>query len=496
MGGSGRPGRVRNLLVLLTDEQRADTLGTYGGDPRWTPALDALAERSVVFEQAMCAQPVCTPSRGSILTGRFPHSHGAVGNNRPLPPDVPTLAEYVAQGLPDARRAAAYMGKWHLGRELSAQHGFSTWVASEDMYTHDAAEGVSAYGRFLEAGGLVPDSGPPGRRVFSRAFAARLPEALGKPAFLVDRAIAFLEGCRREGRPFVLMLSLLEPHMPFFGPRDRLVPRESVDLPPTFAAPPDAGMPLRYRLMRERYARHNPHVQRDDEAGWVDLRARYLGLCALVDAHLGRVLSALSDLGLEDDTAIVYTSDHGDMMGDHHLVAKCTQYEGAVRVPLLLRLPGFAPRRVAEPVSLVSLVPTLLEAVGCPLPVGLQAPSLLSLARGEAAGAAGGRGDGEGPEVVVEWNGGEGLWPAEIFPGGPKEDARLRAARLRTLRGPRWKLTLDETGDHTLYDLWEDPHETRNRVGVAAHAPRVRAMAERLRSWQARTEDPLELSWP
>ena len=490
--GPQRP--VRNLLVLLTDEQRADTLGIYGASPCWTPSLDALAERAIVFDAAMCTQPVCTPSRGSILTGLFPHTHGAIGNNIPLPLDLRTLPQWLAGGVPDPRRATAYMGKWHLGRELSAQHGFDTWVASEDMYTQDAAEGVSAYARFLEGQGLVPDSGPAGRRVFSRGFAARLPEALGKPAFLADRAMDFLTACRSADRPFVLMLSLLEPHMPFFGPRDAQVPRNTVGLPPTFAAVPDTAMPTRYRWMRERYARHNPHLDRDDAAGWIDLRARYLGLCALVDTHVGRVLGALADLGLEDDTAVLFTSDHGDMMGDHRLVAKCTQYEGAVHVPLLLRLPGLAPRRVARPVSLVSLVPTLLEAAGCPPPTGLQGPSLLPLARG-ATVADGEEADG-GPAVVVEWNGGEGLWPPEIGARRPREDARLRAAALRTLRGPRWKLTLDGSGDHTLYDLREDPHETRNRIGSAAEASRVRAMAARLRAWQARTGDTAVLPGP
>lgn len=494
---ASNPQPVSNVLLLFSDEQRADTLGAYGNTVAHTQCLDALAERSLIFEQAFCTQPVCTPSRGSILTGLYPHTHGALANNLPLPAHAAALPQLLAGGRAGggAPPRTAYIGKWHLGRELEAQHGFQEWSSTEDSYTHDPAGGYSDYHRFLLAQGLTPDAGPERRRVFSRGFAARLPEALGKPAFTAERAIRFLEDCRREGRAFILCVNFLEPHMPFFGPRDGLIPRGEVTLPPTFFSEPEPGTPLRYRLLRQRYAQRNAHVATDDAPGWTDLLARYWGLCSLVDSHCGRILDALADLGLEESTLVAYTSDHGDMMGEHRLVAKCVQYEGAIRVPLLLRRPGVRPGRAAAPVSLVDLVPTLLEGLGHPVPAQLPGRSLLAGAGAPGTGAA--AADPEvGPAAVVEWNGADELWPPELFPGPAAAEARYRAARLRTLRTGRWKLTLDETGEHTLYDLAEDPGETRNLIAHPSQRTRVRQLAARLRQWQRRTEDTVAFDTP
>ncbi|MGH2369997.1 MAG: sulfatase family protein, partial [Chloroflexota bacterium] len=116
----------KNILFLWTDEQRPDTIGAYGNPRIRTPNLDRLAARSVLFEQAYCAQPVCTPSRATVLTGTYPHTHGATHNNVPLPEDVPTIAEL----LRPRGYICGYVGKWHLGREIHPQRGFDAWWSS------------------------------------------------------------------------------------------------------------------------------------------------------------------------------------------------------------------------------------------------------------------------------------------------------------------------------------------------------------------------------
>jgi arylsulfatase len=486
-------GNTPNLLFIWTDEQRPDTIGAYGNPRIRTPAIDRLAARSAVFEQAYCSSPVCTPSRGTVLTGLYPHRHGATHNNVPLPEEVPTIAEL----LRPHGYICGYAGKWHLGHELRPQHGFEWWSSMEDGYIRDhRSEGFSTYHHWLlEQGFTPPDTAPDGSPVFSRRTAARLPEAAGKPAFLAREACRFLDAHGRE--PFVLVVNFLEPHMPFFGPWDAMYPPQEMELPPTWYGAPDAGMPRRHRLRRQGYATHNPHVETNDAPGWKALKARYWGLASLVDAYVGRILDHLARLGLDEETIVVYSTDHGDMMGEHRLLAKGVQYEGASRVPLIVRVPGLGPRRLATPVSQVDLVPTLLEALGRAVPGHLQGRSLLPLMR---HGDAGDQGEAE---VVFEWNGARGgtLADGHRMEGDP-EVARVQAAQQRTIRCGRWKLTVDEAGEHELYDLRADPLETTNllygdRLSQApGAADAVAELWARLLAWQERTADRLALPQP
>jgi arylsulfatase A-like enzyme len=491
-------GRPKNLLFLWTDEQRPDTIGAYGNPRIRTPHLDRLASRAVIFEQAYCAIPVCTPSRGTVLTGVYPHTHGATHNNIPLPESHPTIAEL----LRPHGYTCGYAGKWHLGRELSAQRGFEWWSSMEDGYIKDRGkDGYSTYHQWLVAQGYEPpDTAPDGAKVFSRGTAARLPEEASKPAFLGREACRFLDEHRqaRGDAPFALYVNFLEPHMPFFGPWDGMYDADDMELPATWYAEPDPGMPLRHRLRREAYATKNGHVDTNDEPGWKALKARYWGLASLVDKYVGRILDHLEELGLAQDTVIVYSTDHGDMMGEHRLIAKGVQYEGASRVPLIIGIPGLAPRRVTTPVCQVDVLPTLLETLGIEAPDHVQGNSLLPLMRvGDTAP--------NEAEVVFEWSGGtQGGISADGQRLGEGDEARrAMAARQRTIRRGRWKLTVDEAGEHELYDLEADPEETRNLLYRGPErTPPPEALAitadlwARLRAWQSRTADSLALPVP
>lgn len=486
---------MTNLLLLWTDEQRADTIGAGGNPQIRTPNLDRLAERATVFDQTYCAIPVCTPSRATILTGLWPHTHGALHNNIPLRLETPTIAEILR---PKGYRCG-YAGKWHLGDELQPQHGFlDGWSSMEDGYVKDHRHaGFSTYHQWLVAHGFTPpDHAPDGARVFSRTTAARLPEAAGKPAFLADAACRFLDTVDRQ--PFLLSVNFLEPHMPFTGPWDGMYEPGEMALPESWHREPDETVPLRYRLRRDEYRRHNPHVTTDDELGWQALKARYWGLVSLVDKYVGRILDHLEALGLADDTLVVYTSDHGDMMGEHRLVGKGVAYEGATRVPLLLRHPALTPRHVTTPVSQIDLVPTLLDLLGCDLPTHLPGRSLRPLIEeGDTAP--------QTAEIVIEWSGAAQGVTADghriAAPDSAGVDAaavRALSAQQRTIRRGRWKLTVDEAGDHELYDLEVDPQEHINLLGRGSATPITAQKAAgelwmRLLAWQQRTADPLRL---
>jgi arylsulfatase A-like enzyme len=345
--------------------------------------------------------------------------------------------------------------------------------------------------------------------------AARLPEAAGKPAFLAEEACRFLDTYGRKGAaPFALYVNFLEPHFPLNGPWDDLYSPAAMTLPPSWYAPPAPALPLRYRLRQEGFRSQNPHVESDDETGWKGARARYWGLASLVDKYAGRILERLNALGLAEDTVVVYSSDHGDMMGEHRLLAKAMPFDGASRVPLLIRAPGLPAGRVATPVSQVDLVPTVLDLLGYAPPPGAQGASLrplLGTSRGGGAGDTGGARpatDGLGwGQVVVEWAGtprGESVSgyrpPADDGSAASEAAFRAMAMQQRTIRHGRWKLTVDEGGEHELYDLQADPGETRNRLAPGPADAAARAAAtelwEWLRGWQGRTADALRLPSP
>ncbi|MGH2351449.1 MAG: sulfatase-like hydrolase/transferase, partial [Chloroflexota bacterium] len=303
--------RVRNILLLWTDQQRPDTIGAYGNHDIQSPALDRLASSACLFEQAYAAEPVCTPSRATVLTGLYPHTHRLVTNGEVLRPDVPTLAEL----LGPADYVCGYAGKWHLGNEVRPQRGFETfWASTEDRYSGDiAAEGYSAYHHFLVARGYRPPDRGVGGRTFSRGTAASLPEEVGKPAFQAAECIRFLETYR--DRPFFLSCNFLEPHHPYAGPyNDRYRPQD-MQLPESWYREPEPTVPLRFRLRRQAYVEGLAHELPADVAGtedrWRTAKARYWGNCSLVDKYAGHILQRLEDLVLAEDTVVIYTSDQG-----------------------------------------------------------------------------------------------------------------------------------------------------------------------------------------
>ncbi len=327
-----------NLLFLFTDEQRQDTMRAYGNTRIRTPNLDRLAAQGVVFAHAYVSQPVCTPSRATIMTGLYPHTSGCVANNVPLGDGVPTIAELFTD--PDYR--FAYHGKWHLGDEIFAQHGFQDWVSIEDGYRahyrpgRDRNQNCSYY-HWLKGRGFEPDVQQQGFSAFSRKRSAGFPAEVSKPAFLAETTSRFIR--ENAGRPWVAYVNFLEPHMPFTGPYDGLYDPAEVPLPPNFnAAHPDE--PIRCRLMREHYRLKGiSGFDLSVESGWRRLIANYWGLVTLVDEAVGSILGTLSECALDDRTIVVFTSDHGDMMGSHRLVAKTVMFEEAVKVPLIMRVP-------------------------------------------------------------------------------------------------------------------------------------------------------------
>jgi arylsulfatase A-like enzyme len=294
LGAAGEP-RKPNLLFLWTDEQRADTMAVYGNQKIQTPNLNKLAAESVVFERAYVSQPVCTPARSTVMTGLWPHQSGLTKNNIALPPEVPTLPEIAND--PDYR--TGYFGKWHLGDEIFAQHGFEEWRSMESysqFYGPDRdLSARSSYHQFLLDRGYTPDTDD---GQFSRGFAARLPIEHCKPKYLEGEACDFLQ--RHQNEPFMLYVNFLEPHMPFYGPLDGLYDPAEVDLPANFNDPLEENEPEAYRKAREEWLaeKYNGEYDLNNESDWRRLIAKYWGLVTQVDRSVGAILDTLERLGL------------------------------------------------------------------------------------------------------------------------------------------------------------------------------------------------------
>jgi arylsulfatase A-like enzyme len=475
-----------NLLFIFTDEQRADTLAAYGNSRIRMPNLNRLAGQSVVFEQAYVTEPICTPSRSSLLTGLYPHANGCTANNFPLKPETPCFAEML-----DPAYTTGYYGKWHLGDEIFPQHGFQHWRSIEDDYSRYYSPGRdraarSTYHAFLIENGFQPDKGG----IFSRWMATMLPEPFGKPAYLAREACRFIE--ENKDNPFALFVNFLEPHMPFTSPRDWDYSPDEISLPENFDFPPTAEQPLKTRFYYDlfRTVGHHGKVYRE-ESDWRGVIARYWGLCGLVDTYAGAILSALELYGLAENTIVVFTSDHGDMMGSHRLLTKGMMFEEAARVPMTVRLPGQrAGRRIRGPVSQIDLLPTLLDLMEQPAPPHVQGKSLRPALEANAARME--------EDVFIEWNGdsvgsyGEkGKLADELASTYDVQEVKAAIEDpIRTVITPDgWKLNWSAAGEHELYNLNDDPLETINLASRPDMRPRLEELHGRIRKWQERTGD-------
>ncbi len=473
-----------NLLYIFTDQQRVDTLGCYGNQHIKTPALDGLAAEGFVFENAYVSQPVCSPARATMLTGLWPHTAGVPACNVPLRAEVPTFAEL----LPPEYQTA-FMGKWHLGDEIFPQHGFETWVGSEDSYRRcysapERLDVLSPYHHFLVERGFVPDAENLGQRIFSRHAEASMPAEYTKAAFLGTQAAEYI---RQSGdAPFALCVSYLEPHPPHTGPLNEYYDPEALPTGPSFRQAPPADAPLIVRLMAAFYsASENYGLDLQTDAGWRELMARYWGNVTLVDRSVAQILEALDESGKADDTLVIFTSDHGELMGDHGILGKTLMYEESIKVPMLLRAPMLdaPPRRIGGQFSHIDLVPTLLDLLGLAAPDHLPGQSRVPVLCGQA--------DLTANDVFVEWSGADGHPPASI---GEAEPNRSLVHPLRTVvAADGWKLNLYDQGQGELYDLKADPHELENLYHRPAHQARIGELRERIRAWQEQTGDAVAL---
>ncbi|WP_233712330.1 sulfatase-like hydrolase/transferase [Kribbella turkmenica] len=437
---------AKNILFLMTDQHRVDTLGAYGNQRATTPVLDELARTGTRFDRWYTPTAICTPARASLLTGQAPFRHRLLANYERNVGYIEDLADgqfTFSQALRERGYNCGLVGKWHVGTDKTARDfgfdgpelpGWHNPVDHPDYLDYLAEHGLPPYEISDRIRGTLPNGGP------GNLLAARLhqPVEATFEYYLATRTIELLEryaaDARSRQQPFFLALHLFGPHLPYILPDEYfdLVDPAGVELPRSIAETFEG----------------KPPVQKNYSAHWTfdtmpiettrKLIAVYQGYVALIDEQLGRVMAALERLGLVDDTAVFFTCDHGEFTGSHRLHDKGpAMYEDIYRTPGLLRVPGQRPGVVRDEfVSLLDCTATILDLAGLDPKLAVDSRSLLPLT-----------GDGEvewEQDIVCEFHGHHFPYPQ------------------RMLRTDRYKLVVNPDSVNELYDLATDPDELQN----------------------------------
>ncbi|MDI1337548.1 MAG: sulfatase-like hydrolase/transferase [Lacunisphaera sp.] len=508
--------RPVNVLFIMTDQQRWDALGCAGNPVLKTPNLDRLAREGTIFDNAYSACPVCVPARTVILTGLSNYTTKVLGNGDLTNPDVPDVPTFDSV-LSRAGYRTEYYGKWHVPYQFART--YSVPVKPVNKAAGVAIESnTEAFRRYLDRlsparaarpGELIdtmslrpyvpyaidwhhePVTGPAKDPLPAAAGnAKRQDKAGGDPlagqggiigrllippdaslaAFEGQEALAALE--RMDPNvPFSLTCSIGPPHPPFVVPDPYFSQYAPQDMPvPLSIDDPHANSPHPPRMnpaIADRY-RDPRRVQ--------ELTAVYYAMIAQADEWVGKLLATLDRKGLRENTLVVFTSDHGEMLGDHGMDSKNIMFEGSAHIPLILRLPGTIPAggHVARPVSHVDYFATILDYAGQPIPAN-EGRSLRPLIEGrtdprEAAVSAWGVVANGGPFMIRQ-----GDWKLIVYAVGANRPPRLPV--------------------HALYNLKTDPLEMNNLIGrnpdKARALPQAQALKAELEAWMVRTANPL-----
>ncbi len=421
--------RPPNLVFILPDEWRAQALGCMGNADVQTPHLDSLASEGTLFRNTLSNTPLCCPARANMLTGTYTNRIGMVANDLRLRENIITIGDLYSQ----AGYRTGYIGKWHLdgGPRLPGfippgprRHGFQYWAANEcnHNYFH---------------GWYFRDENVP---IISDQY---------EPEYWTDRAIEFLY--ESQDRPFFLMLALGAPHDPYLAPEKYMNLYDPAML-----------------HMEPNWTANIPGAGRKEIAGY------YASITA-IDDQIGKLLATLRQLNLEENTIVVFSSDHGNMLGSQGRTLKMLPWEESIRVPGIMRFPGTVPAGRTSNVlfSHVDFAPTFLSLCGLPVPADMQGSDLSRIATGNTE---------QGPSSAFFQN------------FGPYRASGVEGA-WRAVRTEQYLFARRESDPWLLYDLETDPYQLHNRIDEPAAAPLVRDLNSKLLQWMHRVGDSWSFDW-
>lgn len=422
-----------NILLIQVDELAPQAMRTHGNTVAKTPHLDALAERSVVFDAAYCNYPLCSPSRASMHAGRLPFAIRQWDNGAEFSADIPTFAHH----LRSLGYSTSLCGKMHfIGPDQ--YHGYEERLTT-DVYPSDFSWTSNWNERIRKGGGIrirnVTDAGPSVRNL-QQDF---------------DDEVAFW-GLQKlfdlardpEDRPFLLTISFTQPHPPFVAPQeywDRYS-EDEIDMPRVPPVPYEELDPFN----QKKHIAQGLHLYDMTEERVRKSRHAYYAMMSYIDDRVGQLMAALKSTGLDENTVVIFTSDHGEMLGERGMWMKDCFFEWSARVPLLVSGPGIEPGRSDKVVSLVDLMPTMVDIAGGTLPIetGQDGDSLVPLLKGDEAGWK--------DEMICEYS------------------ASGHQAPSRMVRRGRYKYWVHHGLEPMMFDVVADPDELNDLAGNPDYA--------------------------
>lgn len=463
-----------NFIFFYPDEMRADALACYGNKITKTPNLDAFAAGGTQFAHCFVQNPVCSPSRCSLVTGLYPHNRGHRSLWHLLNRDEENMFAYL--------RDAGYHLQWFGKNDMFSAEAF-------DSLIHDGC-GCSRL-----AGGCGEQSAPGTPHRNSFLYDAVEEEERISDRILTDRAVEFLNGRKNNEEPFFLFMPLEYPHPPYTAPEEYYHMYNPADME---------------LIDRDGY-------QKAEFMGWIQkyrgldalsdtelqkIRAVYLGMCSYTDDLFGKILKAVADNGLTENTAIIVASDHGDWAGDYGVVEKWPNGfdDCLIHVPLIIQIPGGVKgHKVNAPVELFDIMPTVLELAGIPCRHTHFAKSLVPQLYGadgdtnRAVYCEGGYNENEmhcfegrkenGSEFLMNT---DNVYRPKIMQQNEKPQTACKSAMIRM---GKHKLVWRSSGQHELYDLENDCYELQNIYGQAKYSSIATELMEKLLTWYIDTAD-------
>ena len=433
--------RKPNIVFVFGDQHRYSALGCSGNPVVKSPAIDGIARDGLNFDAAFSSCPICSPYRAAILSGLYAHQHGVLCNEYKMKTDILTLPGELKKG----GYRSAFIGKWHLGEGPYNE---------PKRYGFDYMAGGNCFHHYYDCKYYINEQGP---------FVH--PE--WEPTASTNYAIDFIRDHVKKNplQPFMMMMSWTPPHWPYneYPQEFNTYSPAGVDLPAN--VPPQMADFARKEI------------------------ANYYGMVSALDFEMGRLLSALSELGLDDDTIVVYTSDHGDHLSSHGYVkpgekwmhhtmrcSKATPYEESIHIPCVMKWPGHIKPGTHTDIMFnsVDVMPTLLSLCGLPVPDSIAGKDLSFAVLG---------GEGERPDSVFLQILGTG-WPDRL-----KWLGFWRGIRTERYTYARWWNLEVET---RLFDREKDPLEMENRFGDPGYSEVQQQLEARLQQWMKETNDPFD----
>jgi arylsulfatase A-like enzyme len=481
-----------NILVIMTDQQKATASHLYGNTFCETPSMERLAREGVLFENAFTPHPLCVPTRISLWISQFPHSHGGRRNQTLMPAD----ALHVFKIWKEEGYRTGLVGKNHC-------FDLPEDIALFDMWCEMGRSNLSRDESPLEAGWLQRlnrvrvarrsvDMAPQSPR-FSYGI-SHAPTEDHSTALIASQTVRFLEEYQNE--PFVLWTSFPDPHEPWIAPEKyaSMFPQEKIQLPPWREGEFDERAPERNRVLYQMLG-----IADDPLEHIYGMMGIYYAMVRFVDDGLGQILDALETLNLRQKTIVVFCSDHGDFMGEHRMQCKGgVFYDCMTRVPLIVSWPGQVPsdKRDNSMVNLIDVAPTLLELQDIEISRSIHGEGLPTVTNAEPRDAAFSEYGAGGPPFRMA--------DLEKLPRPYGRHTLMKSLQWREAEGRRkmartrkWKYVHDPMGDRDeLYDLENDPWELENVVDNPSNREALAEMRLRLADWSIKTEDARPVPLP